>query len=76
MMLPDLTGLTLEKAEEILREAHIEYTLHRTQTPFRHQTVQERCYQDYTVRFDGGELTYASFPVHSVTDRAEQKGRK
>ena len=74
-MLPELTGLTLEEAEAILREAGITYTLRRTETPFHHQPAQEKHYQNYAVRFDGGELTYASFPVLSITDKP-QEGNK
>ncbi len=74
-MQTELTGLTLEAAEAVLRESGINYTLRRTETPFHHQPTQGKYYKNYIVRFDGGELTYASFPVLSIAEEL-QEGRK
>ena len=67
-MLPELTGLPLEAAERILREAGIAYTLRKTASPYHHAPVQGTIDQNYAVRFEQGELTYASFPVLIKTD--------
>ena len=67
-MLPELAGLALEKAEAILRETGVNYTLRKTETPFNRHAPQGMQYVNYAVRFDGGELTYASFPVLSIND--------
>ena len=58
-MLPELTGLPLEAAERILR---------KTASPYHHAPVQGTINQNYAVRFEQGELTYASFPVLIKTD--------
>ena len=56
-MLPELTGMPLQDAEALLREAGVEYTLRRTSTPFAHAYAQKKNNCDYAVRFDQGELT-------------------
>ena len=74
-MLPELTGLTLEAAEAALRMEGIPYTLRRTAAPFGRAPEQNKHYQNYAVRFEQGELTYASFPVLSETDGPEEGNR-
>ena len=71
-MLPELTGLALETAEAILREAGVNYTLRNTETPFNRHSAQGKQFKNYAVRFDGGELTYASFPVLSINDGSQE----
>lgn len=60
-----LTGLPLEEAEAALCAEGIAYTLRKTETPFRHPDLPDKIYHNYAVRFERGELTYASFPVAS-----------
>ena len=74
-MLPELTGLPLEDAEAALRAEGIEYRLRRTASPFGHARAQDRTERNYAVRFEQGELTYASFPVLSITTEEPQEGR-
>ena len=74
-MQPELTGMPLQAAEALLREAGIEYILRRTSTPFAHASAQKKNNCDYAVRFDQGELTYASFPVLSVKDEPQEGTR-
>ena len=74
-MLPELTGLTLQAAQEELSKAGITYTLRKTSTPFSHTPAQTKIYQDYAVRFEQGELTYASFPVLSMTEEPREGKR-
>lgn len=71
-MLPELTGLTLEAAEAALRAEGIRYTLRKTVALFGRGSAPEKPTQDYAVRFDQGELTYASFPVLSMTDESRE----
>ncbi len=66
-MQPDVTGLPLEEAEALLRAAGEHYILTRTEAPFAHPSDGSRGQRDYALRYDQGELTYASFPVLSVT---------
>ncbi len=73
-MLPELAGLPLEAAEAALREAGVDYTLVRTETPFGRPPESGREYRDYAVRFVQGELTYASFPVASFTATEDTDG--
>ena len=75
-MLPELTGLTLEAAEAALRREGIAYTLCRTAAPFgQHAVSRDQIERDYAVRFEQGELTYASFPVLSMTDGPREGNR-
>ena len=64
-MLPELTGMTLEAAEAALQAEGIAYSLRRTVAPFSRGSSPEKVTKNYAVRFDQGELTYASFPVLS-----------
>ncbi len=70
-MLPELTGLTLEAAEAALQAEGIAYTLRKTAAPFTRGSAPEKPTQNYAVRFDQGELTYASFPVLSMMESRE-----
>ena len=65
-------GLPLDEAEAALRASGVSYTLLRTQTPFAHAPEREKVYRDYAVRFEQGELTYASFPVLSISGRPRE----
>ena len=71
-MLPKVVGLPLDEAEAVLCAAGVSYTLCRTQSPFSHAAERDKIYRDYAVRFEQGELTYASFPVLSISDRPRE----
>ena len=74
-MLPELTGLTLEAAEAALRREGIAYTLRRTAAPFGRWPEPDKIYQNYAVRFEQGELTYAILPVLSMTGGPREGNR-
>ena len=71
----EVTGLPLAEAETVLRAAGIGYTLKRTAAPFGRGPEAGKRYRDYAVRFEQGELTYASFPVLSIMTEEPQEGR-
>ena len=70
----EVTGLPLAEAENVLRAAGIGYTLKRTAAPSGRGPEAGKRYRDYAVRFERGELTYASFPIASFTADEDQDG--